>query len=150
MQGADLAATALTGVGGISGGAVLMYYLGKSVFENAIKKAIDVWLQNQVELRAEVKNLREEKIVSLQTQINKIQEKCKAHAEDTELATQAEKVKSIKDWMTTVSLKLDEIGRDVSAVQAVLRGKHTWIQNLTDALDRHRENQALHGGHRSG
>lgn len=153
MDGSEIMTIAGVGLGSLGAGAGIVSVIGKSVIENAVKKAIDLWMQKQLNLEVEVKTLRDEKVAGLERRMSGVEQNCLHHQDNTAIAelrtttTELQKAAArFESTATGISREVATATAKLEAVEGFVRDVRTEGRELRREFAEHARDGKIHGG----
>jgi len=117
----------LSGLSGILAGGGILLLIGRYV------------ISEMRELRNEVKDLKETRLVQIEKRIEKVEMAC--------VGTQVmEKLGNALGWLKKIDLKLDAIGSETAEQRAQIVSNRDWIRNVDVAHNQHVRDRGAHHG----
>lgn len=117
----------LSGLSGILAGCGLFLLVGRYL------------LGEMRELRNEMRDLKEDRLVRIEARIDKVEENCVGRQVMEKLANSI-------GWLKKIDMKLDGISDETAQQRAEIKSNRDWLTNVDRAQAEHVRDRSVHGG----
>jgi hypothetical protein len=136
MEATDLAATALTGAGGVGGGCAIAWLLLKAwIAERSSRMGA---------LEVRVTDLQDKELREIRAEVQTVRGNCMLHREDKSVASIQAAIGALDKTVTRTEAKVDGLIVDVATVKEKTLGNEGFIRDVRSEIRDHK--QQAHGG----